>query len=155
MTKFNLLLNRILPALYFAAVLIVTGCSISDSAGSLSRSSESGSDSSKSSSESSRTESKEVETNAYEQEIQDFTVTYLRTNPAVIDQQSFMKGVSDVASQHGIVDWEANPKTYRGIGKGLKKAKISGDLYRLYLKKFSNSDTGKMDDIQEGYYSSR
>ena len=78
-------------------------------------------------------------------------MTYLRTNASLTDQNGFMKGISDVASQHGIVDWEANPKTYRAIGKGLKKAKISGSLYNLYKKKFADSDMGKMDDIQEGY----
>jgi len=62
-----------------------------------------------------------------------------------------MKGISDVASQNGIVDWEANPKTYRGIGKGLKKAKISSIQYEMYKKKFTNNDAGKMDSLQEGY----
>ncbi len=155
MIKFNPLSILLLPVLYLTVLLTINGCSISESAGSLSRSSESVSDSSKSSSESSGTESKQPEENTYEQGIQDFTVTFLRTNPVPIDQQSFMKGVSDVASENSVVDWEANPKTYRGIGKGLRKAKISGDLYRLYLKTLSNGDAGKMDDIQEGYNASR
>jgi hypothetical protein len=140
-----------------SAVLALSGCSISDSvgsisdsAGSIAKSSGSISNSSASSNKSSEKDKKTYD-NRYENEIQDFTVTYLRTNSSQADQNSFMEGISDVASQNGIVDWEANPKTYRAIGKGLKKAKISGIQYDSYKKKFSNGDSGKMDDIQEGY----
>jgi hypothetical protein len=138
-------------ALAIIAMVSSSGCSISDSVGSISRSSESISDSSTSSSKSSEKDTKKADDNLYENEVQDFTVTYLRTNSSQADQNSFMKGISDVASQNGIVDWEANPKTYRAIGKGLKKAKITGAQFELYKKKFANGDTGKMDDIQEGY----
>jgi hypothetical protein len=140
-----------------SAVFALSGCSISDSvgsisdsAGSIAKSSESISNSSTSSNKN-REKDKNTDDNRYENEIQDFTVTYLRTNSSRADQNGFMEGISDVASQNGIVDWEANPKTYRGIGKGLKKAKISGIQYELYKKQFSNGDSGKMGDIQEGY----
>jgi hypothetical protein len=126
--------------------------SISDSSGSFAKSSESVSDSSKSSSNGGEKEKKKVvDDKRYENEVQDFTVTYLRTNASQADQNGFMEGISDVASQNGIVDWEANPKTYRAIGKGLKKAKVSGSQYDSYKRKFANGDPGKMDDIQEGY----
>jgi hypothetical protein len=137
--------------------LILSACSISDSAGSLSdsggslaNSSESISDSSTSSSDDSKS-STDSKNNRYQNEVKDFTVTYLRTNSSHADQNSFMKGISDVASQNGIVDWEANPKTYRGIGKGLRKAKISAAQYEAYKKKLTGGDSGKMDEIQEGY----
>lgn len=148
--------------LYFVALVVsvalsMGGCSISTSAGSISESggsiansSESISDSSASSS---KTDEKEEKTDEkrYESEVQDFTVTYIRTNSGLEDQNGFMKGISDVASQYGIVDWEANPKTYRGIGKGMKKANVSGIQYDSYKNQLSNGDKGKMDDIQEGY----
>ncbi len=124
--------------------------SISDSAGSIAKSSESISDSSTSSKDDSKS-STYSEDNQYENEVKDFTVTYLRTNSSRADQNGFMEGISDIASQNGIVDWEANPKTYRGIGKGLKKAKVSGAQYQTYKKKFADNDRSKMDDIQEGY----
>ncbi len=149
-----------------SATLALSGCSISDSVGSISdssgsfaNSSESISDSSTSSSKDSDKDSKKSEDKRYENEVKDFTVTYIRTNTSQIDQSrqanesDFMKGISDIASQNGIVDWEANPKTYRGIGKGLRKAKVSGVLYDFYKEKFANGDRGKMEDIQEGYWS--
>lgn len=145
-----------LAVLGVSAVLALGGCSISDSvgsisdsAGSIAKSSESISDSSTSSSKSK--DAKETDDNRYENEVQDFTVTYMRTNSSRADQHAFMEGISDVASQNGIVDWEANPKTYRAIGKGLKKAKVTGAQYDKYKKQFTGGDTGKMDDIQEGY----
>jgi hypothetical protein len=151
-----------LKSMRFVVLGIITalalhGCSISnssgsasDSAGSIAKSSESISDSSKSSSKSDGKE-KKVDDHRYENEVQDFTVTYMRTNSSLADQNGFMKGISDVAAQNGIVDWEANPKTYRAIGKGLKKSKISSNQYDIYKKQLSNGDSGKMDDIQEGY----
>jgi hypothetical protein len=147
-----------LAVLGVSALLVLGGCSISDSVGSISdssgslaKSSGSISDSSTSSSKSGEKDTKKTDDNRYENEIKDFTVTYFRTNASHADQHAFMKGISDVASQNGIVDWEANPKTYRSIGKGLKKAKISSAQYEIYKKQFTNGDTGKMDDIQEGY----
>jgi hypothetical protein len=147
--------------LYFAvlgisAVLFLNGCSISDSVGSISDSSGSIAKSSESISDSSssgKSDEKDKNTgdNTYENDVQDFTVTYLRTNSSLANQNAFMEGISDVASQNGIVDWEANPKTYRAIGKGLRKAKISGTQYDLYKRKFTGGDVGKMGDIQEGY----
>jgi hypothetical protein len=136
-----------LMAFGISAALALSGCAISNNV----RPVLDGSGSSLSSSQEGGKDSRESGGNGYETEVQDFTVTYLRTNAGQTNQNAFMEGISDVASQNGIVDWEANPKTYRGIGKGLRKAKISGYQYEGYKKKFSNGDVGKMDDIQEGY----
>lgn len=143
--------------LAISVLTYLNGCSISnsagstsDSAGSLAKSSESISDSSTSSSDDEVNE-KQTDDNRYGNEIQDFTVTYLRSNTAYFNKHAFMKGVSDIAAQHGIVDWEANPKTYRAIGKGLRKARVAGVTYDAYKKQLSNGDVSKMDDLQEGY----
>lgn len=144
-------------ALGLGFAFLLSSCSISDSVGSISdssgsfaKSSESISDSSTSSSKDSE-KAKKSDTKLYEREVEDFTVTYLRTNSMDSDQEAFVKGISDVASQNGIVDWEANPKTYRAIGKGLRKARVSGTEYESFKIKISEGDKGKMQDIQEGY----
>ena len=139
------------------AAFVLSGCSISDSAGSISDSSGSIAKSSESISDSSTgdkkepTPSKSRTDNNYENEVADFTITYLRTNSGRVNQNAFMKGISDIASENGIVDWEASPKTYRAIGKALRKNRVSGNLYELYKKQFSGSHPGKMNDIQDGY----
>jgi hypothetical protein len=144
-------------ALITGALLSLNACSISnssgsisDSGGSLAKSSGNISDSSTSSSKGETTE-KKADDNRYANEAQDYTVTYMRANAVSFNKNAFMKGLSDIASQHGIVDWEANPKTYRAIGKGLRKARISGVMYDNYKKQLTGEDSGKMDDIQEGY----
>lgn len=150
MPNIKILRNSAPLTIILLFALSVTACSISDSVSSISRSSESISDSSKSSSKSSESEPEKATANNYEQEIVDFTVTYMRTN-ATVSTESFKEGISDIASQNGIVDWESNPKTYRAIGKGLLKAKITGSRYEMYRRNLSDGDRGKMDDIQEGY----
>jgi hypothetical protein len=140
-----------------ATAFILNACSISDSSGSISDSSGSLAKSSESISGSSTGDKEKSKPSPgtrdirYESEVQDFTVTYLRTNSTQVNQNAFMKGISNIASDNGIVDWEANPKTYRAIGKGLKKSRISDIQYDFYKKKFGNNDLGKMDDIQDGY----
>jgi hypothetical protein len=137
----------------------LSGCSISDSSGSLSDSSGSIAKSSESISDSStndkdKDKSKPSKTSrdaAYENDVADFTITYLRTNSGRVNQNSFMKGISDIASENGIVDWEASPKTYRAIGWALKRNHVSGDLFESYKKQFGDNDAGKMEDIQTGY----
>ncbi|WP_411726525.1 putative lipoprotein [Methyloglobulus sp.] len=140
--------TRYYAVLGVSTVLALSGCSISDSVGSIS---DSVSGFSTSPSKSSEKDTKKTGDNQYENEVQDFTVTYMRTNSSLANQNAFMKGISDVASQNSIVDWEANPKTYRAIGKGLRKARVSGAQYDNYKKQLSNGDSGKMEDIQEGY----
>ncbi|CAG7856833.1 hypothetical protein MCAMS1_01473 [biofilm metagenome] len=124
--------------------------SVSDSAGSVAKSSGNISDSSTSSSKGGTSE-KKADDDRYAIDAQDYTATYMRANTVSFDKNTFMKGLSDVASQHGVVDWEANPKTFRAIGKGLRKARVSGAMYDNFKKEISGSDSGKMDDIQEGY----
>jgi hypothetical protein len=101
---FSLGFKRIFRSTVLVVCFVLSGCSISDSIGSLSNSSGSISTSSGSISDSSTSSgdgekgSAQAESNRYENEIQDFTVTYLRTNSSVTDHNSFMKGISDVAS---------------------------------------------------------
>lgn len=136
----------------------LSACSISDSVGSISDSSGSLANSIESSSDSSTSSSKDEDKakaqsgdNRYENEIKDYTVTYVRANTAPVDSNRFMKGLSDIAADNGIVDWEASPKTYRAIGKGLRKSGITGALYDSYKRALASGDQGKMADIEEGY----
>lgn len=150
----------------FVAIGIVTalalhGCSISnssgsvsDSAGSIAKSSESISDSSKSSSkddEKSDKKDNQADLNRFENEVTDYTVTYVRANAVKLDRNEFMTGISDVATQNGVVDWESKPNTYRAIGRGLKRVRVSSTLYEDYKRQLSDGDASKVDDIVDGY----
>jgi hypothetical protein len=140
--------------------LIVAGCSFSDSSGSLSDSSGSISDSVGSLSESSGSiaSSKSSQSNKdrkYENEVSDYTMAYVKSSHADADYNGYLKGLSDIAAKIGIVNWDQNPKTYRAIGKGLKKAGIEGVAYETYKKNFAGSDAENMQNIQKGYESEK
>jgi hypothetical protein len=153
-SKFKLIVAHVLCV---ATLLPLSGCSISnsvgstsDSAGSMAKSSESISGSSASSSKSSEKDAA-IKNTHYENETQEFTVSYLRANPDQTDQNSFMKGISAVATRHGIVDWEANPHTYHAIGKGLKNVNITKNQLNNYKQAFTYGDNAKMTAVQQGY----
>ncbi len=148
--------NRYKAAI-LALPLIVTGCSFSDSSGSLSDSSGSISDSAGSFSDSitSSGSSQSNKDKKYENEVSDYTMAYVKSSHADADYSSFLKGLSDIAAKIGIVNWDQEPKTYRAIGKGLKKAGIEGVAYETYRKNFAGSDQQHMQSIQKGYESDK
>jgi hypothetical protein len=146
-----------LTAAGLSTILALNGCSISngagsasDSSGSFAKSSDSISGSSESSSKSSGNDSNS-KTSRYENETLDFTATYLSSNINSTDQHTFMKGISEIAAQNGIVDWESHPKTYHAIGKGLKQVNLSASQYQAYKQQLSDGNSDKMAAIQQGY----
>ncbi|MCK9396676.1 MAG: putative lipoprotein [Methylobacter sp.] len=144
-------------AVILALSLIVTGCSFSDSSRGSSDSSGSISDSVESSLDSSGSisSSKSNRDKKYENEVSDYTMAYVKSSHADADYAGFLKGLSDIAAKIGIVNWEQEPKTYRGIGKGLKKAGIEGVAYETYKKNFAGFDQQHMQSIQKGYESDK
>jgi len=76
-------------------------------------------------------------------------------NPSQADYNAYLKGLSDIAAKTGIVNWDQEPKTYKAIGKGLKKAGIEGIAYETYKKNFANFDEENMQNIQKGYESEK
>ncbi|SJM92227.1 putative lipoprotein [Crenothrix polyspora] len=155
MINVNHLTSISYTALSASIIILLSACSISngagsssDSAGSMAKSSDSISGSSTSSSKSSENDSK---TSRYENETQEFIATYLRSTANTPDQHTFMAGISDVAAQNGIVDWEANPHTYHAIGMALKKINLPQNQYEAYKRQFTRSDNIKMALIQQGY----
>jgi hypothetical protein len=79
----------------------------------------------------------------------DYTSAYVRSSDG--DITSFRSGLSEIAAKNGVVNWEEDRDTYIAIGKGLKKANLTGIEYETYKKNLAGSDLGKMEDIQKGY----
>lgn len=138
--------------------IVLNACSFSTSSTSPSESSASSSKSSESISDSVQSLSRSSTSLAsesgasYEEDVQDYTNAYVKSTPSTAtDYSGFLKGLSGIAADNGIADWESDPHTYRGIGKGLKKAHIQGISYETYKKNFAGSDPSKMSDIQKGY----
>lgn len=125
-----------------ALTSLVTGCSFSDS-------SESVSDLTSSiiSSPSSFSDNEEK----YENEVSDYTMAYVKSSEAEADYSGFRKGLSDIAAKRGISNWDQESSTYIGIGKGLKKAGVSGIALETYKTNFANANEENIKNIQKGY----
>ncbi len=132
-------------------ILLITlqqACSFSESSNSFSKSSGSLSDSStsilSSPSSSSADASKE-----YEVKIMDYTAAYLST--AAFERAAFVQGISEIAAANGITHWEDDEATLIGIGRALKKAKLTGGVYETYKKSLGDANPLRMQIIQKGY----
>ena len=119
-------------------VLIVTGCSFSDSSKSISNIISSPI---KSSSDSSSPEQ------AYKDDVTDYTMTYIKSGG---DTTKLKSGISKIAEKRGITDWEKDSATYQGLGQGFKRAglkQVEVDAYKHTL-----ADTDEQASwIQQGY----
>jgi len=117
-----------------AAMLVLAGCSISAS--------------SKSSSDSSASSSPESQETQYRNDVRDYTASYVKSGGRIDD---FRRRLGDLAKERGITDWEQNPVTYDGIGRGLGKAKVSQVELDTYTNNLAGSDPAKAKAIKDGY----
>ncbi len=134
-------------------IFILGGCSFSESSKSFSKSSKSISKSISSPSEWSSESSSPDKEKKYQEDVADYTAAFVRSSDENLNLESFQHGIAEIAAKAGIANWENNPLTYRGIGKGLRKAKVKGVEYETYQKNLGGGDYGKMNDIQKGYES--
>lgn len=129
--------------LYVVAVMLllttVVGCSFSDSSASISNSISSPFASSSASSPGGE---------AYQNDVADYTYAhFISSNQFDV----FWKGLANVAERHGITNWEADDATYLGIGRGIRRAKLSQTQLDVMAKNLSGGDAKKMKLIQQGY----
>lgn len=143
--------RRLLPFLISLAILLLAGCSFSESSKSFSKSSESISKSISSPSKSSSESSSPDQEKKYQEEVADYTAAFVHSSNQQINFESFQHGLSEIAARRGIVNWESNPLTYQAIGRGLRKAKVTQIEYETYKQNLSGGDYSKMQDIQKGY----
>lgn len=126
-------------------VLIAAGCSISESVSkSVSSPFEWSSDSVASSSRSSSPNRGEE----YRTDVRDYTQAYVKSGG---DFDSFTRGLSEIASKHGVSNWESDDNTFVGIGQGLKKAGVTSTQFGVWKTNLSHGDPGKAAAMQKGY----
>jgi len=147
----------------FAIALVAAlGCSISQSSQSISDSSESSSDSSNNFSKSSNSISESLSNSsdsssdsssggsdeAYRDDVRDYTFAYILSGGRF---EAFQKGLGDLARRHGVTNWEANRASYRGIGEGLGRARVTQTQLDVFKTNLAGSSPEKMRDMQVGY----
>ena len=133
-----------LKALIALLVVVPLGCSFSYSSESSSKSLASPFTSSASSSSSGGSTKQ-----AYRDDVRDYTYAYVSSRGGDVD--AFQRGLGDIARNHGVTNWEEDSATYRGIGAGLAKARVSGVAFATFKQNLGRGDPSKMDAIQEGY----
>ena len=105
----------------FASISLLTGCSISYSLGKSSDSISASSDSISTSSGNDDDKVADVAANMY---IEDVAVATVRFVSNQENSEIFQQAISNIARNHGIVDWEREDSTYLAMGKGLKSAGV-------------------------------
>jgi len=120
--------------------MLIAGCSISDSIKSSSDSSASSSRSSSSSSGAQR--------QSYLNDVRGYTDAYAKSGGQF---DGFTRGLSSIASKHGVSDWESDADTYTGIGAGLKKAAVPPAQFEVWKQNLTNGDATKAAAMQQGY----
>ena len=71
------------------------------------------------------------------------------------DVESLRAGIGELARKKGITDWEQDQKTLTGIGRGLKKASISGQRYTDLSAAVAAGNTQAAEWIRKGYKAER
>ena len=129
------------------ALLVFAGCSISKSISSpfewSSDSIASSSASSGSSGSSSRDRAQE-----YRDDVRDYTAAYVQSGGQF---DTFNRGLSTIASKHGVSNWEADNNTYVGIGQGLRKGGVTPMQLSVWKSNLSGGDSSRAAAIQKGY----
>lgn len=144
-----------------------TGCSFVDSSGSISDSISSPSEWSKSSSDSSSgssdssgggggNESEDkgeapeapAQTQTYQQDVTELAFTFGQQGG---DIGSLRSGVSNLATQRGLTNWEADALTCQSIGQGVARAGMSEDAFARFSQQLFGSDPAKVDQLRKGY----
>lgn len=133
-------MRRLRLVLTLAAVLLLAGCSISDS---VSSSFESSSASLASSSGSS---SRERE--SYRNEVRDYTSAYVKSGGQF---DNFTRGLDSIAARHKVTNWEADQDTFVGIGAGLKAAGVTKEQFAVWQTNLTNGDATKAAAMQKGF----
>jgi hypothetical protein len=121
-------------------LVVIAGCSISDSSVSISDSIGSSSDSSASSSRS--------RSAAYQDDVRDFAAAWDKSGG---QYDEFQSQVARLASKHGISDWENNKATWVGVGAGLRRGGVAGTPFETYKQNLTGGDADRMSWLQQGY----
>jgi hypothetical protein len=138
-------MRRLRPVLVGTGILLLVGCSISESVKS---SFESSSASLGSSSGSSSSGSSSKERESYRNEVRDYTSAYVKSGG---QYENFTRGLDSIAARHNVTNWEADQDTYVGIGAGLRAANVTEEQFTVWQTNLAGSDATKAASMQKGF----
>ena len=160
-TRYSSLPTAFLLGLLAMLISMNTGCSFSNSSGSISDSVTSSSESSQSSSESSSDSSKsgggddeqeepesELDAETYAKDVTQLAYTYAKQGG---DIGSLRSSVSGLAVKRGLTNWEVDPLTSQSIGKGVEQAGMSEEAFTTFSESLFGNDLTKSNELRKGY----
>ena len=130
---------RKLSILLSASTLVATGCSISTSLETISDSISSPFESSSGSS---------GESTAYREDVSDYTVAYVRSGG---DLDAYRLGLSALAMDRGISNWQEDAFTCASIGLGLQQADFDEVGLQAFASSLFGSDAVGLHWLRAGY----
>jgi len=147
-------MRALLSVFILMALAATTGCSFSDSSGSISDSISSPSKSiSESSSGDDSSDDKPApetpqDTASYRQDVSQLTVTYIKSGG---DIGAFRTAVGNLAEARGITNWEADPDTAQAVGVGAGTAGLQEAAFDDFSKNLVGDDLTKLNELRKGY----
>lgn len=133
--------QALVVSIVLAIACSALGCSFSASSESISKSVSSPFSSSSASSASDATR--------YRQEVADYAEAFVIGGGG--DPAGFRRGLAALAENRGISDWEANPDTWSGLGRGLGRAKLSDAAFMGFVESWAGDDATRRDLMRQGF----
>ena len=144
-------MRKFIALLLIATTAALCGCSFAKSSESISDSisspSKSSSDSSGGDKDSGEPEAPQ-DAASYEADVAQLAGTYAKSGG---DIGAFRSGVSKLATQRGITNWETDPTTCQAIGRGVGKAGMGADAFQKFSKDLFGEDLSQANELQKGY----
>ncbi len=102
------------------------------------------------SSVSSSSADKAASNKVYQKEVETLTAFYLHSGPG---SSEFESDLAELAARNGVVNWRSSESTYVSIGKGLKKAGMETEQFKIFTEPFTNSRPFVAKALERGYNS--
>lgn len=74
---------------------------------------------------------------SYERDLREYSAVFVRSEGT---REDFLRGVTRIAENHGIANWEAEPSTPFAIGQGMRVANVSELEMRAFCREFGTNE---------------
>jgi hypothetical protein len=75
---------------------------------------------------------------SYQRDLRQYSAAFVRSGGT---DRDFLRGVTRIAENHGIANWEAEPATPFAIGQGMRAAEVSEQEMRAFCREFGANET--------------
>jgi len=75
---------------------------------------------------------------SYQRDLRQYAAAFVRNGGS---EQDFLRGVTRIAENHGIADWEAEPATPLAIGQGMREGNVSEQEMLAFCREFGTDKT--------------